>query len=108
MSKIQKKTNKKKKKNSSNVLKIIAGISILEKIMVKHCVFVVIQKLPIPAILLEAIISEKNGGEINVDNIIPICSDCNSSMGYTNMDKFITKYYPENIKNFNEKKYTLK
>jgi len=53
------------------------------------------------------IISEKNGGEINIDNIIPICSECNSSMGYTNMDIFIKKFYPQNLNNFNSKKYTL-
>ena len=53
------------------------------------------------------IISEKNGGEINIDNIIPICSECNSSMGYTNMDEFIKKFYPQNLSNFNSKKYTL-
>jgi hypothetical protein len=51
------------------------------------------------------IISEKNGGIINVDNIIPICSECNSSMGYTNMNDFIKKYYPSNYDNFKKKKY---
>ena len=51
------------------------------------------------------IISEKNGGKINVDNIIPICSECNSSMGYTNMNEFIKEYYPNNFDNFKNKKY---
>ena len=46
------------------------------------------------------IISEKNGGNITIDNIIPICNDCNSSMGTTNMNDFIKKYYPENFYNF--------
>ena len=53
------------------------------------------------------IIYEKNGGDINVDNIIPICTECNSSMGYTNMDEFITKFYPNNLEKFNKKKYSL-
>ena len=53
------------------------------------------------------IISEKNEGLINIDNIIPICSECNSSMGSENMDVFIEKYYPENVYNFNHRKYTL-
>ena len=38
------------------------------------------------------VISEKNGGSINVDNLRPICQNCNSSMGSTNMDVFINKY----------------
>ena len=37
------------------------------------------------------IISEKNGGEINVTNLKPICQNCNSSMGTTNMDDFMKK-----------------
>ena len=39
------------------------------------------------------VISEKNGGQINIDNIRPICNGCNSSMGTENMDIFIEKYF---------------
>lgn len=35
------------------------------------------------------IISRRNGGEDVLDNLIPICGNCNSSMGSTNMDEFI-------------------
>jgi 5-methylcytosine-specific restriction endonuclease McrA len=35
------------------------------------------------------VVSIKNGGENSVDNLLPICSICNSSMGPMNMDKFI-------------------
>ena len=35
------------------------------------------------------IISEFNGGKITIDNLKPICSLCNSSMGKTNMNEFI-------------------
>ena len=38
-------------------------------------------------------ISEKNGGEVKVENIRPICADCNLSMGSTNMDVFMEKYH---------------
>lgn len=38
------------------------------------------------------IISEKNGGEINANNLRPICQSCNSSMGIMNMDEYIKKY----------------
>lgn len=35
------------------------------------------------------VISEKNGGKTNIENLKPICSDCNLSMNSTNMDEFI-------------------
>jgi len=38
------------------------------------------------------IISESNGGEINLNNLKPICVSCNSSMGTQNMDEFIQNY----------------
>ena len=53
------------------------------------------------------IISEKNGGKIKWENIIPICNSCNLSMSATNMDEFIKEYYPNNGDNF-IKKYTIK
>ncbi len=38
------------------------------------------------------VVSEKNGGKINVDNLRPICQSCNSSIGIQNMMEFIKKY----------------
>ena len=51
------------------------------------------------------IISEKNNGPGHLDNILPICSDCNRSMGSTNMENYIQQYHPENLKSFYKKKY---
>ena len=51
------------------------------------------------------IISEKNEGLITVDNILPICNPCNGSMGSTNMDIYIKKYYNQNYNNFKNKNY---
>ena len=34
------------------------------------------------------IISESSGGEMNIDNLKPICESCNKSMGKKNMDEF--------------------
>jgi hypothetical protein len=34
-------------------------------------------------------ISEKNGGKTNIENLRPICSDCNLSMSIYNMDEFM-------------------
>jgi chromosome segregation ATPase len=38
------------------------------------------------------IISEKDGGELTMENLKPICGSCNASMGTMNMDEFIKKY----------------
>jgi DNA repair exonuclease SbcCD ATPase subunit len=38
------------------------------------------------------ILSEKDGGELTMENLKPICGACNSSMGTMNMDEFILKY----------------
>jgi len=51
------------------------------------------------------IISEFNGGKITVDNILPICAGCNSSMGTKNMDSFIKEHYPDNFTLFKNRKY---
>lgn len=51
------------------------------------------------------IISEQNGGETNEDNVIPICSSCNQSMGTINMDAFILKVFPKNYESFKNRQY---
>lgn len=38
------------------------------------------------------IIAEINGGELKMDNLKPICSSCNSSMGTQNMNDYMIKY----------------
>lgn len=38
------------------------------------------------------ITAEANGGEITIGNLLPICKDCNSSMGTTNWDEYINIY----------------
>ena len=44
-------------------------------------------------------ISVKNGGTDTLDNLLAICSQCNLSMGSTNMDEFKIKYFPNEQKN---------
>ena len=39
------------------------------------------------------IISEINGGKTNINNLKPICSICNFSMGRKNMDEFAKEYF---------------
>ena len=50
------------------------------------------------------IIPSSKGGENTLDNILPICSGCNRSMGNKNMDDYINTHYPNNL-NFKNKKY---
>lgn len=38
------------------------------------------------------VISEKHGGQLNLENLRPICGSCNLSMGVVNMDSFIEQY----------------
>lgn len=38
------------------------------------------------------IIAENNGGLLNVDNLKPICTSCNSSMGTKNMNDYIKEF----------------
>jgi hypothetical protein len=49
------------------------------------------------------IISEFNGGTITLDNLIPLCPLCNSSMGTMNMDDFMKIYGIKKISNPNKK-----
>lgn len=45
------------------------------------------------------IIAEANGGEINVNNLMPICECCNKSMGTKNLNEFkkLLQLNPSNI-----------
>ena len=52
------------------------------------------------------IISEYNGGQVVVDNLLPICQQCNSSMGVTNMEDYITAHYPLNLDTFLTRNYS--
>ena len=43
------------------------------------------------------IISEAKGGDSSIRNILPICQECNLSMGTNNLIEYTTKYHPHNI-----------
>lgn len=45
--------------------------------------------------------SEKNGGEVNVENLRPICGHCNKSIGGNNMDEFMERYKIKKPSNWN-------
>ena len=50
------------------------------------------------------IIPESQGGSASIDNLLPICSACNLSMGANNMRNFIMEYYPQQIGHFDSKR----
>lgn len=45
--------------------------------------------------------SEKNGGEVNIENLRPICGHCNKSIGSNNMDEFMDRYKIKKPSNWN-------
>jgi hypothetical protein len=46
------------------------------------------------------IVSEKNGGKVHLNNLRPICSACNKSIGTRNMEHFMEQYGFEKNKNW--------
>jgi len=44
------------------------------------------------------IMAEKNGGALTLDNLRPVCAQCNLSMGTMNMNEFSKKFFPVVIK----------
>ena len=48
------------------------------------------------------ITAEANGGEITIGNLLPICKDCNSSMGTTNWDEYINIYTNFSVRNYGD------
>jgi len=49
--------------------------------------------------------SESNGGSVTVENIRPVCSSCNLSMGIVNMDEYVRNHYPLNVIKFKNVTY---
>ena len=44
--------------------------------------------------------SEATGGDMSIENLRPICSSCNKSMGIKNMREYIKNNYPKNLDAF--------
>ena len=49
------------------------------------------------------IIPEKDGGELEIENLRPICQECNSKMATENMRDYIEREYPKNLTLFDNK-----
>jgi len=51
------------------------------------------------------VVSDYSGGGTTVENIRPICSACNLSMGKRNMGEFVLTHYPKNKPKFDSSNY---
>ena len=53
------------------------------------------------------IVAERNGGSLDLNNLLPICGTCNRSMGTQNMEEYIANYHVEQLDNFKNRKYNI-
>lgn len=85
--------NKKNKKKPipSTVKRLVWNTYIGEEIGKAKCTCCNVTDITQMSFHCGHIISEANGGEITVQNLKPICQNCNSSMGTINMNDFIKK-----------------
>ena len=49
---------------------------------------------------------KSKGGPNTLDNLLPICGECNRSMSDTPMDEYIKAYHPTNLSRFQTRSYT--
>ena len=71
-----------------------------------YCIVCNIEKIYMNKFEAGHIVSEKNGGSLILENLIPICSGCNRSMGANNMTDWVKTFYPENLSKFSKRQYT--
>jgi hypothetical protein len=84
--KTDKKVNKPKKKNISQLMKRrVWAKHIGEEIGKTKCLCCNMSDITQLTFNCGHIISHSNGGETNVENLLPICQSCNSSMGTQNL-----------------------
>jgi 5-methylcytosine-specific restriction endonuclease McrA len=48
---------------------------------------------------------KSKGGTNTIDNLLPICGDCNRSMSSQPMEEYITKYHPDSLSRFHNRSY---
>jgi len=89
----EKKENKKKKQSIPKNVRIIIWNHYIGEDIIKHkCLCC--KKVTISNTNFEVghVLSEKNGGTHEINNLRPICFSCNHSMGSENMIDFVVKY----------------
>jgi hypothetical protein len=95
LNKTEKKVYKKKKIPKS--LKNKAWLNYTNKAE-DYCACCRINKITMSNYSCGHIEAEVNGGELLIENLIPLCASCNSSMGTRNLFDFMSEYYSDNIK----------
>jgi hypothetical protein len=87
-----KKPKKKKEKIPSAVRKIVWNTYIGKDKPIGNCLCCNAEEISNTNFECGHIKSEKNGGEITIENLRPICGHCNKSIGGNNMDEFMDRY----------------
>ena len=92
--------NKKKTKEKipSTLRNTVWNYYVGDNLKKSKCSCCKIEDISFPNFHCGHIISEKNGGKLHIDNLKPVCSQCNTSMGCKNMDDFMEKYGFNKIK----------
>jgi hypothetical protein len=105
---IKKSNNGSKKKNISKSLKtFIWDKHIGKDARSAYCICCVNEEIKVENFHAGHIISENHGGKTIDNNLLPVCSGCNASMGTLNMGEFVQTNFPSNSTNFDNRKYTL-
>lgn len=71
---------------------LVWNVHIGEKVAEAKCLCCKVTSISIRHFHCGHYISEKNGGDLSVANLRPICANCNLSMGAMNMGDFIKKF----------------
>jgi len=91
-SKVKKEKPKKKQTIPHSIKTLVWNVHIGEKVAEAKCLCCRVTSISIRHFHCGHYISEKNGGDLSVSNLRPICANCNLSMGAMNMDEFIKKF----------------
>lgn len=87
------KTTKKKKQSIPKNVKVLVWSNYIgENINSHRCLCCKKSIINITNFDVGHVISEKEGGTLEISNLRPICSACNSSMGSMNMIEYVKKY----------------
>ena len=92
---------KKKEKIPSAVRKIVWNTYIGKDKPIGNCLCCNAEEISNTNFECGHIKSEKNGGEVNIENLRPICGHCNKSIGGNNMDEFMDRYKIKKPANWN-------
>jgi hypothetical protein len=71
---------------------LVWNVHIGEKVAEAKCLCCKVTSISIRHFHCGHYVSEKNGGDLSVSNLRPICANCNLSMGAMNMGEFIKKF----------------